>query len=165
MTNRHIEAEIAQLTRRQSAIRASAEPPASPRRLQAAQAEYDDAYRALGVRAPPPERDESEPGYRGRLAAALQPHSQSLRSVDPYAIARAPAIERQLFDEVAAGLADRTRGNPDGSLRRVDTTEEGGHTITRWHGDPRTWMRMFSPPYQLAFSTSDLPPVRRWGGK
>jgi hypothetical protein len=164
MTNRHVEAEIAQLARRQSAISAAAEPPASPRQLQAAQAEYDEAYRALGVRAPPPERDESEQGYRGRLAAALQPHSQTLRSVDAYAIARAPAIERQLFDEVAAGLADRTRGNPDGSLRRVDTNENGIVTA-EWYGDPRTWMSFFAPPYQIAQSTSDLPPVRRWGGR
>jgi hypothetical protein len=133
--------------------------------LQAAQAEYDEAYRALGVRAPPPERDESEQGYRGRLAAALLPHSETLKGVDPYTLARTPAIERQLWGEVHAVLADRSRGNPDGSLRRVDTTEEGGLTITRWHGDPRTWMRMFSPPYQLALSTSDLPPVRRWGGR
>ena len=118
--NRYVEAEIAQLTRRQSALRASAEPPGSPRRFQAAQAEYDEAYRALGVRAPPPERDESEQGYRGRLAAALLPHSQTLKGVDPYALTRHSAIERQLWDEVAAGLADRTRGNPDGSLRRVD---------------------------------------------
>jgi hypothetical protein len=164
MTNRHVEAEIAQLARRQSAISAAAEPPASPRRLQAAQAEYDEAYRALGVRAPPPERGESEQGYRGRLAAALAPHSTTLKSVDPYTIARAPAIERQLFDEVVAGLADRTRPNADGTMRRVETNENGIVTAS-WHGDPRSWMRMFSPPYQIAKSTSDLPPVRRWGGR
>jgi hypothetical protein len=162
--NRYVEAEIAQLTRRQSAIRAAQEPPASMGRLREAQAEYDGAFRALGVAAPPPEHDESERGYRGRLAAALQPHSQTLRAVDPYAIARAPAIERQLFDEVRAGLADRTRGNADGTMRRVEQNENGIVTAT-WHGDPRSWMSFFAPPYQIAHSTSDVPPVRRWGGK
>lgn len=160
MISRHVEAEIEALSRRQSQLKAAQEPPASTTRLQAAQLEYDLAYRALGAAAPPSEPGESLPSYRGRLAAALAPHTDNFRNTDPYLIAHLPAIEQQMRDEVVARANDPHRGQ----LRKVEVTDEGGVNRVEWRGAQCPLVAMFSTPYQVAISEDPTPPVRRWGG-
>jgi hypothetical protein len=123
----------------------------------------------LGAQAPPPGRPgEGLREYKGRLLSALLPYTSSYRNSDAFALAGTP-IEAEIKKEIAANIADRRIGNPDGTLRPVTTTE-GGITTTIWHGDDtRQWMSKFMRPYQCAdikvydkAGNQTLHPVR-WG--
>ena len=159
--NRFVEAEIVNLSRRQSALRAAQEPSAGLTRLREAQAEYDGTFRALGTAgAPAPESGESEKSYRGRLAGALLPHTATFCDTDPYVVAGLPEMAQRLRDEVVARVND-PHGGP---LRKVIVRDaESAVERVEWHGAECPLPAMFSPPYQVALSESPLPPVLRHG--
>jgi hypothetical protein len=137
--NPHVAEEFAQIARRQGQLNAFERDyrSPSPRReeLVAVQAEYDPTYRDLGATAPPPGRPgEGVREFRGRLLSALLPYTQNYRDSDAFALAGTP-VEAEVKREIAANIADRRRGNDDGSLRKVETVENG---VTRieWRGRP-----------------------------
>jgi hypothetical protein len=173
--SRYVADEITELSRRQSRIGAADRDRGRPRdhdHLIRAQAEYDEAYRALGTGAPPPQRGEGEVAYRGRLASGLAPYTEAWRDSDLYALVPSPAVEAEVRGEVARAVADRRRGDLDDPrrMRKVETVENG---ITRveWRGDdPRVWMNLFSTPFQIAKHIKqfdrrgvEAPPPIRWG--
>jgi hypothetical protein len=168
--------EIRAIERRQARIEAADADRGRPRDRDAmiqAQAEYDDIFKRLGTGdAPPPLYSDGEASYHGRLASTLQPLTKTYRDSNLYGLVPNPPVEAQIIAEVEATIADRHRGDLDGSggLRPVETVENGV-TTTRWHGsDPRVWMNRFMTPYQLATNIkqfdragNEAPPVLRWG--
>lgn len=110
---------------------------------------YTPAYQSLGTRgAPQPIAGESEYSYRRRLASGLQHTSPTWKDADLWNLGAdaLSAIEPTLLQDTASYVADHTRPNPDGSLRRIDTHSHSGHPTTLWAGSPLSWMKAFMGP-------------------
>jgi hypothetical protein len=146
-------AKIEQLQHRQSHIEARrldhASPSADPVDLAEIGARFDSAYNAVGAGgAPAPLPAETKFSYRRRLAGGLQRFSPDWRHSDLY---RLPAqvmntAERAILSDTAAAVGDHAIGNPDGSLRRIDSQNAAGHRIVEWAGNPRAWLAQFAGP-------------------
>ena len=146
--------DLADLRRRQGQIENRrldiAAAPADPVDLADTRAKYDGVYSALGAGgAPGPLPYESSYSYRRRLASKIAHLSPSWAGTNVHDMPRdvMNVAEREIIREAHAAVADRTRGNPDGSLRAIDRSD-GGHTITDFAGSPLSWMRRFMAPGQ-----------------
>jgi hypothetical protein len=145
-------AEIEQLQHRQSQIEARrldhASAPADPGDLADVAQRFDNAYTAAGAGVPAPLPRETKFSYRRRLAGGLQHFSQDWRHTDLYRIPAAVmnAAEGQILADTIAAVGDHAIGNPDGSLRRIDSQNAAGHRITEWAGNPRAWLAQFAGP-------------------
>ena len=143
---------VRDLERRQSELRhrtldVRGTPP-DPLRLVEVRDRYDAAYQSLGARgAPQPLGSESPYSYRRRLASGLQKFSPAWRDANLFdlGVDALSAAEPQIIADTAAAVADRTRGNPDGSLREI-TRSQNGHGITEFAGNPLVWMAGFMAP-------------------
>src|ERR1700730_16060310 len=140
-------AEIEQLQHRQSQIEARRHdvgaPPADPVALAEIGARFDSAYVAVGAGgAPPPLPSETRFSYRRRLAGGIQHFSPDWRHTHLYRLPAAVmnAAEAAILTDTIAAVGDHTRGNPDGSLRRIDSVTAAGHQIVEWAGSPRAWL-------------------------
>ena len=110
------------------------------------QARADEVYTALGKRGAPRFLDgEDLMGYRRRIARDLKVHSPEWKEVNLHAITDDSAfeiLERRIYaDAMSAALAPTTA--EPGTLRPI-TRRSGGHEITEYVGEPRTWMNDFS---------------------
>src|SRR5579862_1885736 len=129
---------VRDLARRQSELRQrtldARDTPPDPLRLVEVRDRYDAPYQAIGARgAPQPLESESAYTYRRRLASGLQKFSPAWRDANLFdlGVDALSAAEPQIIADTAAALADRTRGNPDGSLREIKRSENG-HSITEF---------------------------------
>lgn len=101
-----------------------------------AQARASRAYEAFNYAAPRPLHGESLRDFRIRLAREMQPHCAAYRNSNLEAIADEAAFshcESEIYQ--AALKASTVPPGPGQPLKKV-VTHEGGHTITRWYGDP-----------------------------
>jgi hypothetical protein len=125
------------------------------------QERFDGTYQTLGAGgAPPPLQGESVFGYRRRLAADLQHLSQDWCTADLRQASTAvmDAAEPEILRAAAASAADRTRGNPDGSLRTVETGNHSGHLVTTFHGpSPLAWLAPLMSPARAVKKLSREP--------
>jgi len=116
-----------------------------------AQARADEVYVALGKRgAPRPLDGEDLMTYRRRLARDLQPHSGEWKDVNLHAIADDNAfevLERRIYTDAMAVAMAPVTAEP-GTLRPV-TRRDGGHEITTYVGEPRSWMDAFAGPVRM----------------
>ena len=108
----------------------------------------EHAARALGERIPKTFSAETVLGYRCRLLAAFQRHSEAYREIDIRSIANAApesldGIEDHVYaDAVAASVLETA---PVSLLREVITTDYSGRKIITFEGrdGPRVWMDEF----------------------
>jgi hypothetical protein len=142
--------DIKDLSRRQTELRIRQfdvrEGPSDPLELVDVRQRYDDTYRQLGTGgAPQPLPSESPYAYRRRLASELQHMSPSWRDADLFVLAGdvMDAAEPTIIADASAFVADRTRPNPDGSLREIQKLSDGGHPVTEFAGSPLSWMSKF----------------------
>jgi hypothetical protein len=115
----------------------------------AVQMRADKVFSTMGRRCPPPMHGESCVGYRLRLAREMQHEipKGSYKKIelsairDPIALS---AIEDVIYKVAADSYKDPSTV-PLGILREVSETR-GGHTYTRFYGQPRSWLSAFMPP-------------------
>lgn len=115
-----------------------------------AQARADSVYSAHGDQAPRRLAGENLIGYRIRLLRGLQKHSPVYKEVDLGSVARADSaafsgIEATVYAD-AAKAAETPAGVEPGRLREIKERLPGGHTATRFVGDPLAWMSTFMAP-------------------
>jgi hypothetical protein len=123
--------------------------PRDNRRLVEIRDRYDAPSQSLGTRgAPHPIAEESEYGYRRRLASGLQHISPTWKDADLWNLGAdaLSAIEPALLRDTAAYVADRTRGEPNGKLREIRSVSDAGHPVTSFAGSPLAWMSQFMGP-------------------
>lgn len=116
------------------------------------QAFVDDIFQIDGKRAPIPQDGERHPVYRRRVARMLQPHSPTMKVLDLDNAAFADdnvfgTLESQILTDARAAF-NNPQVLPERTLRAV-TRQSGGHTITEYKGDPRSWMDDFAGPVQM----------------
>jgi hypothetical protein len=117
--------------------------------LTQAQERAHEVYRSIGLPgAPPPMSGEPVRGYRERLAGRLQHHCESWKKTE---LNRLPSnvlsiAEEAIYADAAKWGADKNRGNPDGTLRERQVTDQSGRTWTEFSGDPAVWMSDFMGP-------------------
>jgi hypothetical protein len=108
-----------------------------------------DVYRAIDLpAAPAPLSGESPRSYRERLVGRLQHHSDVWRKAD---LSRLPSstleiAESQIFEAAKRWGSDKTRANPDGTLRERKVVDHAGREWTEFAGSPAAWMTDFMPP-------------------
>ena len=132
---------------------------------------YHDAYSSVGAPgAPPPMPSESRFSYRRRLATGLQRYSPEWSGSDLFRVGVdvMRVAEPAILAATAAAVADRTRGDPrTGGLREVVTLTPGGHRVTEFSGDPRSWLADFMAParavraFRNPVTGAKLQPARR----
>jgi 8-oxo-dGTP pyrophosphatase MutT (NUDIX family) len=115
--------------------------------LHEAQARADAVYGAFGtnIRAPRPLDGETLPGYRRRLAAGLQKHSDRWKEIDLYAINDAALVnvENDVYND--AMVVARNPGDlGEGELRPRKRVLESGHTSIEFYGRPSAWLNEFA---------------------
>lgn len=119
------------------------------------QARADEVYSALGQRSAPRFLDgEDSLGYRRRLVRDLKKHSPDWKDVNIHAIADESAftvMERRVYAD-AMDVARSPVSAEVGTLRAV-TRRSGGHEITEYVGEPKTWMDSFAGPVRT-YATS-----------
>lgn len=111
-----------------------------------AQAGADKVYAAFGDSAPRPLQGEDLINYRRRLATGLKRHSGAWNGID---LGKLPgeALEiavGQIYSD-AMTAARNPSDVPEGQLRAILSTDETGRRHTSFVGQPRSWMRDFSP--------------------
>ena len=158
MTARFIEdylEGIGEVSRRQSALENrnrdyQSNAPRSNDGLAELRQRYNDAYVSLGARgAPQPLPSESEYSFRRRLASGIQHCSATWRDADFHVLPgdALSAIEPALLQDTQNYVDDRTRGEANGKLRRIESTSDGGHKTTSWAGPSAlSWMVQFMGP-------------------
>jgi len=160
--------DLDELRRRQALIENRrldiAAAPADPLDLADVRDRFDPIYRQLGTgTAPGPLPYESAFSYRRRLASKIAHLSPTWRDANVHDLDRdvMDNVERQIIAEARAAVADHSRGNPDGSLRAIDRSDNG-HTITDFAGSPLTWMKRFMAPGQTVrrFQTPGGQPIQ-----
>lgn len=111
------------------------------------QARYDDVYSMFGQSAGRPQSGETTLAYRRRLAAGLQMHDPHFKNAElaVHAVDEAgfAGIERSILTS-AAKTAMSPATVAAGELRAI-VRQDGGHTITTFVGEPKTWMDEFKP--------------------
>ena len=159
--------DLDELRRRQALIENRrldiAAAPADPVDLADTRAKYDGVYSALGAgTAPGPLPYESAFSYRRRLASKIAHLSPTWRDANVHDLDRdvMDNVERQIIAEAHAAVADRSRGNSDGSLRAI-VSNDTGHNVTDFAGNPLTWMRNFMSPGRTVrrFQTPNGQPI------
>jgi hypothetical protein len=123
--------------------------PSDPLDLVDVRQRFDDTYRQLGAgSAPSPLPSESPYSYRRRLASELQHMSPVWRDADLFVLD--PSVinvaEPAIIADASAFVADRTRPNPDGSLREIHKVSDAGHPVVDFAGSPLSWMNPFMRP-------------------
>lgn len=123
--------------------------PSDPLDLVDVRQRFDDTYRQLGAgSAPSPLPSESPYSYRRRLASELQHMSPTWRDADLFILD--PSVmnvaEPAIIADASAFVADRTRGNADGSLREIHRVSDAGHPTTIFAGNPLSWMSRYMRP-------------------
>lgn len=112
------------------------------------QARADEVYSALGQRSAPRFLDgEDSLSYRRRLVRDLKKHSPDWKDVNIHAIADESAfsvMERRVYADALDVARSPVTAEP-GTLRSV-TRRSGGHEITEYVGEPKTWMDSFAGP-------------------
>ena len=115
-----------------------------------AQARADAIYSDLGTRgAPRPLDGEDLMTYRRRLARDLKKYSPDWKEANIHAVddSTFEVLERRIYADAAA-YANMPVTAEAGTLRAV-TKRSGGHEITTWVGEPRTWMDAFAGPVRM----------------
>jgi hypothetical protein len=115
-----------------------------------AQERAHDVFRACDLPgAPPPLPGEGVQSYRQRLASRLQHHSEAWKKTE---LSRLPSnvlsiAEQQIFADALRYGSNKLRGNPDGTLREYQVTDQSGRSWTQFGGpSPLPWMQDFMPP-------------------
>ncbi|HQT62174.1 DUF6582 domain-containing protein [Acidiphilium sp.] len=139
----------AQIAAMQSKLDEIARPPSyeEMERIAATQARADSVMQLHGSRAPQPMSGESSRSYRLRVLAGLRGHSERFKdiAIDKLDGAVLDEIERGIFTDAQAAAAN-PKNAPAGRLIPV-TTQENGHTVTRFHGDiAATFAPFMAPP-------------------
>jgi hypothetical protein len=103
-----------------------------------AQARADAVYRLTGREAPPPIAGERLFDFRRRLRAPLQSESPQFAKIDLCKTNAdvLDAIEPVVFADAAAAARDPSK-IPGGTMRKTESRDATGRTITEWHG---LWM-------------------------
>ena len=112
------------------------------------QARADRVYSAWGKSAPKPMHGEELNNYRRRLLKPYQHHSPTFKKAD----LRVVAVEDSMFDHVeeeiwkAAFDAVRDPSTVPLGVLREEVSVRNGHTTTKFHGRPLSWMAPFMQP-------------------
>jgi hypothetical protein len=147
-----------------------ASPPASIEALSLVRDDYSPLYDAAGAGSAPFPLDREQPAsYRKRLLNGVLGLAPSHRGIDVYAVPEAALgpIEREIRAEAARTIADKTVGDLDRGgtgLRRVDSVDESGRTITEWHRPVWFGASMMPPAQYVRRINTGHPPVVRWAG-
>lgn len=113
-----------------------------------AQARADRIYQAFGDSAPRPMQGEDVLAYRQRMVKDLKKHSPALKDANIYGVTDPiafGAIEAQVFADAEAFSRSPARV-PRGQLIARKRTNDSGHTIIEYDGDPSAWMNDFRLP-------------------
>lgn len=111
------------------------------------QARYDDVYSMFGQSAGRAQDGETPLAYRRRLASGLQAHDPIFKDAElaVHAVDEAgfTGIENSILKNAAlSAMSPATVAM--GELRAI-VRQDGGHTITTFVGEPKTWMDEFKP--------------------
>lgn len=121
------------------------------KQLSEAQSRADSVFQLFGEHAPAPMHGENPVAYRKRLAASLQKHSKSLKSlrldsVDGEAFG---VIENQIYSDAQAAAAEPAN-LPPGRLIPIVRQDSAGRMITSYTGDIDAWLGVFKGVGQVA---------------
>jgi len=124
--------------------------------LSRAQLRADSVAQMFGDSVSAPLYDESPIGYRKRLAAKFQKHSESAKDVrlDSLDAPSFAIIEGQIYAD-AAVAARSPASQPAGRLM-AHTDMSTGRPITTYTGDPNGWMASFKAPGYVARINRDV---------
>lgn len=108
------------------------------------QARGDNLAQMFGDSVNPPLAGESVIEYRKRLASKFQRHSDSTKGIKLDALDESSfgIIEERIYAD-----AQKAAHNPDapaeGRLVAIKSQDGAGRTITKYHGDPKAWLKPF----------------------
>ena len=105
----------------------------------------DKVYGIHNEKAPAPVLNETVLGYRVRLAAAMQKHSNTWKSID---LAKLDAATMDIAEQVIYADAVEAGKHPkdvaEGELREYYTTDETGRRIVNFAGESKSWLNAFA---------------------
>ena len=113
-----------------------------------AQARADRVYSAWGKSAPKPQHGEELNAYRRRLIVPYQHYSPTFKKANLKVVAVEDLMFNHVEEEIWKAAFDAVHDPstvPLGILREEVTTRNG-HTTTKFHGRPLSWMAAFAPP-------------------
>lgn len=117
----------------------------------AVQARADSVYLKLGKQAARPMDGEQLGAYRRRLLIPLQGFCPTFKHSDLRVAvvdnAGFEPVERAIY-KAAADEAVNPRSVPLGTLREIVETR-GGHTYSKFYGNPKSWMAAYMPPGRM----------------
>ncbi len=119
-------------------------PPAERDAIEAAKVRFDTVMAPLGVRAPDPTPGQTAEQYlRNRLRDAAE-HSprfsgEQFHGTSPAVLAE---MEGRIYGDIQQTVRRKADGTP-GALVEIRERDVSGRTITRYVGDPLTWMSPF----------------------
>ena len=92
----------------------------------------------------PPLAGETPIEYRKRMAGKFQRYSDSTKGIKLDALDDASfgVIEERIFADAQAA-AHNPDAPPEGRLIAIKTQDGAGRTITKYHGDPKAWLKPF----------------------
>jgi hypothetical protein len=123
--------------------------PSDPLDMLALRDRYDNTYKELGAgAAPQPLPSESPFSYRRRLASEIAHMSPTWKGSNLFVVGDdvLDTAEPTIISDARAYVADRTRPNPDGTLREMQKVNDHGHHVTEFAGSPLSWLAAFSGP-------------------
>lgn len=112
--------------------------------LARAQARADSLAGMFGQQAPIPMSGENTAAYRRRAAAAFQQYSERFKTMDLGGLPPAAfdSIEGAIYADAEAAARNPKVGQP-GALIPIVSRDSAGRQITRYAGDPMSWMKTF----------------------
>jgi hypothetical protein len=141
--NRYLRNQLADLQHRLSSVQRSTS--AEERNeIAAATARCDAVARLYGTTASAPVPGETPLAYRRRLAAHYQRYSKTFAQarLDALDAATFEPVESTIFAEAAEAARDPASYGP-GELVAVQERDSAGRLVTKYYGDPLSWMAAF----------------------
>lgn len=108
------------------------------------QARSDSLAQMFGDSVTPPLAGETPIEYRKRMAGKFQKYSDSTKGIKLDALDEASfgIIEERIFADAQA-VAHNPDAPAEGRLVAIKSQDGAGRTITKYHGDPKAWLKPF----------------------